>query len=308
VAVYPGAVWRGNCRNNSGRRTAATRGAVIHVNDGPNVSLWHWVNDPTSDMSCHFQILQNGLIEQYLDTDWFAWCQKAGNNAWVSIEMPTHPDVGMTAAQIASAAKVIAWLAGLYRFPLALTNDPHGTGIGWHGMGAHLGYPDDWGHPLCPGVIRRGQLPALQKAALAAAPSTTTTPEDDVPEYDQWSQKAKDALAADLTKALITRSLAGYGFGGSLGQAVLAAVGQAKDANDALNDTTHGVVVTLARIDAGVAQLRTELQTLLDQHPAAAGLDAEAVVDALFTRFRALLDSAPPTGTHAAPATAGSTR
>lgn len=301
MAVYPGAVWRGNCRNNSGPRTAATRGAVVHVNDGPNVSLWSWVNNPASNMSCHFQILQNGVVEQYLDTDLFSWCQKAGNNAWISIEMPTHPDVGMTAAQIASAGKLIAWLAKLYGFPLQLTNDPNGTGIGWHGMGADPGKPDDWGHPLCPGIIRRGQLPAL----LTAAKGGSTLEDDyDMPGYSSWSDADKAAFWADGTKAIVTRGLGGYGFDGTLGQAVLAGVGQAKDANVALNDPTHGVVVTLARIDAGVAQLPAQLQAVLDAHPAGAQLDAGRVVDALFDRWRSLLDAA-PTGSHAAPATAG---
>lgn len=306
MAIYSGAVWRGNCRNNSGRRTATTRGVVIHVNDGPNVSLWAWVNNPASNMSCHFQILQNGLVEQYGDTDLFMWCQKAGNNAWVSIEMPTHPDVGMTAAQIASAGRLVAWLADLYRFPLQLTNDRSGTGIGWHGMGADPGQPDDWGHPLCPGAIRRAQLPALLAAAKGG-----TTPEDDMP-YSQWPDADKAALAADLTKAIITRPLAGYDSPETLGQAVVSASAAARaaqaaahDANTALNDTSHGVVVALARLEAGFGQLPARLQAILDAHPGGVGIDAEAITDALFARWRALLDAA-PSGNHAAPASVGS--
>jgi hypothetical protein len=299
MAVYPGAVFYGNCRNNSGRRTAATRGLVIHVNDGPNVSLWHWVNDPASNMSCHFQILQNGLIEQYGDTELFMWCQKAGNNPWISVEMPTYPSVGMTKAQLASAAKLSAWLSKLYAFPLQLTNDPSGAGIGWHGMGAHPGYPDDWGHPLCPGVIRRAQLPAL----LAAAKGGTTVEDDyDMPGYSSWSAADKEAFWADGTKEIVTRALGGYGSPETVGQALASASLAARNTSAALNDPTHGVVVTLARIDSGMAQLPAQLQAVLDAHPADAPLDAEAIIDALFDRWRGLLDAA-PTGNHAAGAT-----
>lgn len=40
MGLYPGAVWRGNCANNDGPRASTTRGVVLHVNDGPNVSPW----------------------------------------------------------------------------------------------------------------------------------------------------------------------------------------------------------------------------------------------------------------------------
>lgn len=307
MAVYPAAVSYGNCRNNSGRRTAATRGVVIHVNDSPqNVSLWHWVNNPNSNMSCHFQILQNGLVEQYGDTDLFVWCQRAGNNAWVSIEMPTVPGVGMTPAQIASAAKLIAWLAGLYHFPLQLANDPSGYGIGWHGMGAHPGHPDDWGHPLCPGIIRRGQLPALLTAAKGGTPSTPED-DDDMAGYSSWSAADKEAFWADGTREIITRALGGYDSKETVGQALVSASlaartaqADARNISAALNDPAHGVVVTLARIDAGLGGLPAQLQAVLDAHPDGAQLDAEAIIDALFARWRAMLNTAAPTGNHAA--------
>lgn len=291
MPIMPGAVWRGNCRNTDGRRTATTRGLVLHVNDGPNVDLWGWVNDPASDMSCHFQILQDGTIFQYLDTDWRSWCQRNGNNAWISLEMPTHPDVLMTPAQLLSGSRVMAWCAKVHNFPVVLTNDPiNGRGLGWHGMGAAAGV--DWGHPNCPGTIRRGQMAALVG---------NTTTEDDMP-YKDWPQADKDALAADLTKAIITRSLAGYGYAQTVGQTLIAAASnahtaasEAHNANVALTDPTHGLVVQFAQLPG---QIEAAVDAALAKVPSGAAVDAGAIVDGVFDRLRATFDAAPQ-GAHA---------
>lgn len=296
MAIYPGAVWHGNCRNNSGRRTATTRGLVLHVNDSAqNVSLWNWVNTPSSNMSCHFQVLQGGTVEQYLDTDLWSWCQANGNNAWLSMEMPTVPGIGMTKQQIATAARILAWASKLYGFPLQLTNDPvNGTGFGWHGMGGN-----SWGgHPGCPGDIRRGQMAAL----LAAAKGGTTT-EDDyaMPGYSSWSDADKEAFWADGTKHILDRGVGGYGYNGTLGKMLYDTFDQSRDVAQAVNDTDHGVVVALARLEASVGQLLTpaELATALSQLPAGAQSGPDAIAEALVARLRALLDAA-PTGSHAA--------
>lgn len=292
MARFPGAVWYGNCRNNSGQRTAATRGLVLHVNDGPNVSLWNWVNSPSSNMSCHFQVLQNGVVEQYLDTDLWSWCQADGNNAWLSMEMPTVPSVGMTAAQIATGARILTWASKLYGFPLQITSDPdNGRGLGWHGMGG-----DAWGgHSGCPGDIRRGQM-----AELLAAAKGGTTAEDEM-SYSQWPAADKAALTADITKAILDRGMGGYNYDGSLGDVWIATLRQANNNATALNDPAHGVVVALARLEAAVGQLLTpaELQTMLSQQAGSSQVDAAAIADALVGRLRDLLDAA-PAGSHAA--------
>lgn len=145
MGIYPGAVWRGNCANNSGPRGGPAHGLILHVNDGPDISLWGWVNQNSSNMSTTFQVRTDGTVEQYLDTGLVEWCQSDGNRRFGSMEMPTHPNEGMTAAQLESGARVLAWWAHLDGFPLQLTNDPGGEGFGWHGMGG-----DAWGgHLYC---------------------------------------------------------------------------------------------------------------------------------------------------------------
>ena len=250
MAIFPGAVWRGNCRNNGpGPRPSVTKGMVLHVNDGPDVSLWSWVNSPTSNMSCHFQVRVDGTVEQYLDTDLISWCQAGGNREWLSMEMPTHPDTGMSKAQIAAGGRVLAWAARLYGFPLRVTNDPNVPGLGWHGMNIPA-----WGsHPGCPGLIRRGQMQDLINAALAGG----TTPEDDydMPGYSSWSDADKAAFWADGTKAIITRPLAGYKSPETVGEALVNASLAGRSASVALNDTDSGLLVQVARLQTALAGL-----------------------------------------------------
>lgn len=264
MPVFPGAVWRGNCANNSGVRGIATRGAVVHVNDGPNVSLWSWVNSPTSNMSCHFQILQNGAIEQYLDTDLWSWCQADGNQAWVSIEMPTLPTVGMTAQQIASAAKLVRWLSDLYHFPLAITDSVNGTGLGYHGMGGAA-----WGgHTSCPGTIRIAQRAQI----ISQASGVTSTQEDfDMP-YSQWPAAEKAALSNDIVTAWLNHNMTkvpldGGPFVGNLAEMLWHTLLHAKTANLAataankgVGDPQNGALVRIAAAQAALEKLATSVQ------------------------------------------------
>ncbi len=258
MAVYPGAVWRGNCANNSGPRGPVTRGLVLHVNDGPNVSLWSWVNNPASNMSCHFQVLQDGTVEQYLDTDLWSWCQADGNQRWLSMEMPTHPDTGMTPAQIASGARVLAWASALHDFPLQLTNDPiGGTGLGWHGMGGQA-----WGgHFGCPGDIRKTQM-----TELLAATSGNQPQEDDMP-YSDWPAKDRQALAGDVATAIVNRPLGGVGYPGTVANILKATLDEAR------------------AVQAALDKLPGELEAAVHALPTGATADASAIATALLAKL-----------------------
>ncbi len=282
MAVYPGAIWRGNCINNSGPRGPVTRGVVEHVNDGPNVSLWSWVNRPDSHMSCHFQILQDGTIEQYLDTDLTAWCQANGNRHWISIEMPTRPNVGKTAAQIRSAAHVIAWAAQLYKFPLQLTDDPNGTGIGWHGMGGA-----DWGnHPGCPGPIRLSQRPELLTAARGGTTTTTTTPEEDDVPYLNWPQRDRTALVNDLTKAMVDRQMGGVEFDGTFAEMQAAILGTALTVKDTLCDPKEGTHIRVAELQLALAKLPDEIEAAVRALPTnGPAVDTDALADSILAKL-----------------------
>lgn len=275
MAVFPGTVWRGNCANTDGPRNATVQGVVLHVNDGPNVSLWDWVNKASSRMSCHFQILQNGLTEQYLDTDEISWCQMAGNYGWLSIEMPTHPDVGMTAQQITAGGRVLAWAAKLYGFPLQLTNDVNGKGFGWHGMGGA-----DWGgHFGCPGTIRRGQMAQLLDAARGGS----------IPTSDWFDM----ASAADLKTALRDVLNEGQAIG-SLGWAstnqtlagnVQTLLNKADLTNSLIDNNPKGMLFRMAALQAAFDALPAAIAAEIAKQAPGSTVDVNAIAAAVITQL-----------------------
>lgn len=294
MAVFPGAVWRGNCANNSGLRGSVTRGLVLHVNDtAANVSLWSWVNNPNSDMSCHFQVLQDGTVEQYLDTDLWSWCQADGNRQWISMEMPTLPSVGMTSAQIKSAARVLKWLSDLYHFPLELTSDPtNGQGFGWHGMGGAA-----WGgHTGCPGDIRVAQR--AQVLSLALATTTITPPKEDFDmPYSQWPAAEKAALSNDIVTAWLNHNMSkvpldGGPFVGNLGELLWHTLLHAKTANlastsvnNSVSDPKSGALVRIASLQAELDKIVAQIQSAPDGTSVDEAALSKAVIRALAAGF-----------------------
>lgn len=179
MAIMPGAAYRPlNQFSNQGARPRL--GVVLHVNDsqGNQVtstsgdSLYGWISSnpsrPGNQMSCHFQVSQSGLIEQYIDTDNGSWCQAAGNDDYISVEtegVPGREPVGLTAEQVRSCARIMAWVHAVHGVPLQLADAPGRAGLGWHGMGGRA-----WGgHSSCPGVVRVAQRAQILTLAGAAA-------------------------------------------------------------------------------------------------------------------------------------------
>jgi peptidoglycan hydrolase-like protein with peptidoglycan-binding domain len=144
-----------------------TLGLVLHVQDG-NGSLFGWFNNPRSQASSAWWAGKKGEREQYGDPDLERfWTQVAGNWTWHAIECEGTPDEPMTPQQIETVAQVLAAGHERYGWPLVVSNDPTLGGLGWHGMGALCGV--NWGHPYCPGDIRRAQMPAIVARAKQIA-------------------------------------------------------------------------------------------------------------------------------------------
>jgi len=171
---FPGAVWRdvGAPNRYSNGLMHAQLGVVLHVNDAQSDDLFGWITGD-HDMSCHFQVNKAGKVYQYIDTNFSSWCQKDGNNTYLSIESQGLAGESATKAQIDAIGKILAWVHKIHGMPLQLAEAPGQRGFGWHGMGAAHGA--DWGHPDCPGV-RRNQRTAM----LAVAHGTIPTGEDDM--------------------------------------------------------------------------------------------------------------------------------
>jgi hypothetical protein len=147
MARCPFAVWRGSPNFNPVGLTAQPRGVVFHVEAGTEAGTVAVFSRADWQASSHFGVAKDGSIDQFVDTQDRAWAEGSGNTYWWAIEHEGQSGEALTPAQIEADARIIAWLRTIEPFPLQLTDDPNGTGLGWHGMGAQ-----GWGgHTQCPG-------------------------------------------------------------------------------------------------------------------------------------------------------------
>lgn len=168
----PFAEWRGPVSGrNAGGMIHPAVGVVMHIMGGSLSAADGWFHNPSSRVSAHFGIARDGRIVQWVDTDDRAWHAGAANSHWYGVE--TEGSSGpLTEAQVASFARLYAWLHLLDGFPFVTTDDPvNGRGFGWHGMGGSA-----WGgHPYCPGADRRAQRQRILDLAQGSHP----TPQED---------------------------------------------------------------------------------------------------------------------------------
>lgn len=149
---------------------------ICHTNGGgtDKGSLFGWFARAGNDICSHFQVMNDGTIEQYLPIDREAYAEFTGNAFGVSVETEDdgnnkHP---WTEAQIASLVKIARWLD----CPARVAPDSAGGGIGWHSLYT------DWNqsHHDCPGSVRVAQIhaqiiPALKAAAKHPHPQIPST-------------------------------------------------------------------------------------------------------------------------------------
>ena len=150
-------------------------GVVIHVTAGEGDPYNEFAN-PNNQVSSHFGILNgqggtvDGVIEQYVDTSLESWAQMAGNMTYLSVETEGEPTDPLTPAQLASFARLYAWMHSEHGIPFVITDTPGTPGFITHGDG---GVP--WGdHIDCPGPQRKAQRQAILNAAQPSPPSPTT--------------------------------------------------------------------------------------------------------------------------------------
>lgn len=162
MALMPGAEHRlvQNCTKGG---QAATYGVVMHIMEGTLSGTDSWFRNNSSQSSSHFGIGKKGEIWQWVDTADRAWAQMSGNSAWLSIEHEGKSGESLTAAQLSSSARVMAWMHTEHGIPLVVSDSVADRGIGWHGMGGAA-----WGgHTSCPGNPIRAQRPEIIRQAAA---------------------------------------------------------------------------------------------------------------------------------------------
>lgn len=172
---YPLAVRKPIVRNHGGKRRS-TRAVVSHVDAGGAASLQGWFNNPSAGASSHFYVKYDGVVEQYLDADLIAWCQRDGNATCVSIETQGKGDGDWTPAQLASLVALNRWLCERYGLPKAnmLTSRSSARGLGYHGYGIdpwRVSGGEIWGGrgKACPGEKRKAQFPGVVAAVASGA-------------------------------------------------------------------------------------------------------------------------------------------
>lgn len=171
----PGATWIGPTPNMHPGGMTDHHGLVLHIQQGTEQGSEAWFKNPTSQASAHFLNPKVGGLRQLVDTADRAWAEMAGNYHWVSVENEGLSGQSLTASQVENLAHLVVWLHQVHGMPLQSTDDPNGSGLGWHGMGGAA-----WGgHYDCPG----GPIKAQRAAILARANEllNPTPPEADMP-------------------------------------------------------------------------------------------------------------------------------
>ena len=158
---YPPAVWRPIVSH--GGPMTAQHGLVEHITTN-DASPFGFFSNRLNRASSHLWLSAAGAFEQYVDLRLGSWAQAGGNRGWTSCEVSGKPGTTKTPAQVHALAELFAWGHGHpeLRWPLQLTDDVNGSGLGWHGMGGTA-----WGgHYDCPGQPRLAQRLDVLSLAL----------------------------------------------------------------------------------------------------------------------------------------------
>lgn len=200
MARFPGAVWRPLAVNFE-RGGLRPRMIVLHVMQGSLVGTDAWFRNPRSEVSAHFGLGKAGTVYQWVDTDDIAWHAAAANPFSIGVECEGDSGEQLTRQQLRAAADITAWAARQYGIPLALCDDPSGSGLAWHGLGGAA-----WGnHPDCPGAPIVAQRPAILTAAEGGQHVSANGPEHwDGADWEALRRQMQRGVLAHVGNAYVT--------------------------------------------------------------------------------------------------------
>jgi hypothetical protein len=139
------------------------RGLVLHIQQGHQAGTIAWFNNPKAEASSKWACAKNGQLVQLVNDKDEAWTQMAGNPLWDAVECEGLSGEQLTSQQITTIARLFEWHSFVKGYPLELTSDPYGKGLGHHAMGGEA-----WGgHLDCPGRAIIKQKPVILAKAIA---------------------------------------------------------------------------------------------------------------------------------------------
>jgi hypothetical protein len=127
---------------------------IAHTNGGgtDNGSLYGWFSRPGNTVCAHFQVMDSGVVEQYMPLSKQAFAQYDGNPFGISVEFQDNgnPSRELTTAQLDTSRALIVALA-IPSTQAGVDGSP--PGYGWHAMYQAW---NQSGH-TCPGPVRIAQ-------------------------------------------------------------------------------------------------------------------------------------------------------
>ena len=162
--------------------------------------------------AAHFSTFADGAIVQSRDTRFRSAANLNGNHRVIAIENEdAAKDVPLTDGQLDACASILAWAHKTHGIPLQLCPDsrPGSRGLAYHRQGIDGNFEgyrfrgrvnggEVWSESfgkVCPRDTRIAQLPEI----LARAKQLIEG--DDMPNYRDWDDADKEALARDILNA-----------------------------------------------------------------------------------------------------------
>lgn len=164
-------------RENATQQRITPRAIILHTAVSNVLSLFDFFQN-NSNLESHFYVREDGVIEQYMDTEIMADANKNANEFAVSIETWDGGTIRpWTALQVTALIRLCDWLCDKHGIPRVQIPTANGAGIGWHVM---FGAPGPW-TPVaksCPGGprIQQTQQIIIPQVRKAGEPMADTTP------------------------------------------------------------------------------------------------------------------------------------
>lgn len=181
MAIYPKANVK-LLKNNFTKLASNKNAVILHSTASNSDSQYNWFNNTASLSSSHFHIAKDGVVEQYIDTNYISWANSNANHRSVTIETAgvQTKDEPWTPEQVRSIIDLISWITKEHKISIRQMESSLASevGIGWHRLGCDGNFPktgilrgrnqigkgESWSKAygkVCPGTLRIQQIPGI---------------------------------------------------------------------------------------------------------------------------------------------------